>query len=183
MVRSLILFLHVASAMTIVAAFGVEGLALLQLRRARSIPDLRDALGNFRYVQWVGASGLIGTVVTGIYLASAYWRWQGAWMGTGFAALVVNAIIGATVTSRPVTVARRGAAEGTAMAAIDALRAKLALSFALRAAIVVGIVFLMTVKPATWPTSLLDVGAAAALGLLISLPLLRQPAPRSDGQR
>jgi hypothetical protein len=36
MLHLILLFLHVTSAMTIVAGFGIEGLVLLQLRAARS---------------------------------------------------------------------------------------------------------------------------------------------------
>jgi hypothetical protein len=81
MIHSLIVFAHVTSAMILVAAFGIEGLILLQLRQAQSLADARPVLKKFRYVPRAGGAGLGATVVTGIYLATAYWSWQGAWMG------------------------------------------------------------------------------------------------------
>ena len=45
-----ILFLHVASAMGIVASFGIESLVLVQLRAARSA-DARSVLASYRYAR------------------------------------------------------------------------------------------------------------------------------------
>ena len=98
-----IVFLHVASAMGIVGSFGIESLVLTQLRAARTATDARTVLSSYRYSQRAGAASLIVTVVTGIYLATAYWGWRGAWMGSGFLTLVAIAIIGATMTGRAVT--------------------------------------------------------------------------------
>ena len=67
-----IVFLHVASAMGIVASFGIESLVLTQLRAARTATDARTVVSSYRYSQRAGAASLIVTVVTGIYLATAY---------------------------------------------------------------------------------------------------------------
>ncbi len=53
-----IVFLHVASAMGIVASFGIESLVLTQLRAARTATDARTVLSSYRYSQRAGAASL-----------------------------------------------------------------------------------------------------------------------------
>ena len=177
MLHSLMLFAHVTSAMIIVAAFGIEGLVLLQLRHASGVDQARGVLQSFRYAQRTGGAGVGLTVVTGIYLASVYWGWRGAWMGTAFLTVVAIAVIGATTTGRSVAALLGASAEPGRAALLEQRRGVLVASFALRTALLAGIVFLMTVKPATWQVSVSTVVAAGAIGLLLGLPGLRQ-APR-----
>lgn len=166
MLHSVIVFLHVASAMGIVAAFGVEAAMLAQLRGAYSPAAARAALGLSRAVQRVGASSMIVALVTGIYLATAYWRWRGAWMGFGFLTLIAIAIVGAAMTWRRVQPIAR-AVSATPPIDVPRLWRGLAMSFAVRTALLAGIVFLMTVKPATPVAAVLVVIIAAALGIAI----------------
>src|SRR5690242_17724831 len=100
MTRLILLFLHVTSAMGIVAGFGIEGLVLVQLRAARSADEARGALANTRYVQRVAGSSLLGAIITGIYLATVYWSWRGAWMGVAFVTVVAIALVGGLMTGR-----------------------------------------------------------------------------------
>ena len=174
MVQSLILFVHVASAMGIVAALGIEGLVLLQLGRARSAREVQSALGSFRYVRRVGAAGLIATILSGSDLATVVWQWQGPWIGIAFILLVVNAIIGAVMTGRGAAALGRATATPAAEETLDAERSMgmLRASFALRVSLILGIVFLMTVKPAL-ELSLFAAAGAVALGLALGLPALR----------
>lgn len=172
MQRSLLLFLHVSAAMGIIAAFGVEGVMIVQLRHDAAAA--RTVLRNYRYAQRVGAASLILAVVTGVYLASAYWGWRGAWMGVGFLTLVAIAVIGATLTGVPVARAMRSGSESAPTPAYLGFPGKLALSFAIRIALFFGIVFLMTVKPAAPVPALLTILVAAVTGIVIGLPARRR---------
>ncbi|HEY2026097.1 MAG TPA: hypothetical protein VGG78_03755 [Gemmatimonadaceae bacterium] len=171
MLQPLILFVHVAAAMGIVAGLGIEGLVLLQLGRARVAEELRAALDSFRYVQRVGAASLIATVVSGIYLATVFWHWQGPWIGTAFMLLVVIAVIGASMTGRGIAALGRAAAAPSVVLRLDVERSKplLQASFTMRLSLVLGIVFLMTVKP-DLKLSLLVAAVATAAGLVLGLP-------------
>lgn len=173
MQRSLILFLHVSSAMGIVAAFGIEGLILLQLPRA----DARTVLTNYRYAQRLGAASLIIAILTGAYLATVYWGWRGAWMGVGFLTVIAIAAVGAILTGVPVTRAMRTAGDGARNGADLGLSGKLAMSFAIRTALFCGLVFVMTVKPQSGLPALLPVFLAAAIGIVIGLPARRRRSP------
>jgi hypothetical protein len=169
-----IVFLHVASAMGIVASFGIESLVLTQLRAARTATDARTVLSSYRYSQRAGAASLIVTVVTGIYLATAYWGWRGAWMGIGFLTLVAIAIIGATMTGRAVTRLLRVDSVDAGAALPSAFVARLRMSFLIRMSLFVGIVFLMTVKPVAPVPALSVISVAALLGVLFGLPAMRR---------
>jgi len=177
MQRLVIVFLHVSSAMGIVAGFGIEGLVLLQLHRARGGAEARVVLSSYRYVQRVGATSLIAAIVTGVFLATVYWGWRGAWMGVGFLTLVAIAVVGATMTARPMTRAlRANSTNSNQVSEIARLPGSLTMSFSIRLALFAGIVFLMTVKPVTGIPALLTVAIAAALGLAIGFPARRQGA-------
>lgn len=179
MLRLVLLFLHVTSAMGIVAGFGIEALMLLQLRAARTPGAARVALVNSRYVQRVTGVSLLAALVTGIYLATAYWQWQGAWMGVAFLAIILVALVGGLMTGRPTSRVLRSESDALGSAELEAVQGRLSLSYAIRLGLFLGIVFLMTTKPAAGPTALLVVAIAAALGFLVGLPTRRVRRPIS----
>jgi hypothetical protein len=165
MAHSLLLFLHVASAMSIVAAFGIEMLQLMQLRASRTLADAQAALGGWRYVQRTGGIGLLVTVLTGVSLATIYWGWRGAWMGVAFLTVVAIAIVGATLTGRPIARFQREAAVSPGTSSASALHPRLSLSYMIRTALFVGIIYLMTTKPANGAVALLVIAIAAVAGV------------------
>jgi len=184
MLRLLLLFLHVSGAMTIVAAFGIEGVALALLRRADSPADARGSLASYRFVQPVAGVGMITTLLSGLYLAGAYWGWRGPWFGVALLMIVAMAIIGGVMTGRRVAPLARALSNPAdaprAFAELDPVRTRLVASFALRAFLLLGIVFLMTVKPGAG----LSVGAAlvaAVLGLVF--PRLRRDVREVDARQ
>lgn len=173
MIRLVLLFLHVTAAMGIVAGLGIEGLALVQLRAARTGDEARRALTNSRYVQRVAGSSFVVTIVTGVYLATAYWSWRGAWMGVALLAIVAMALVGAFMTGRPMLRAMRVANDALGATEITALQARLSLSYTIRLGLFLGIVFLMTTKPASGPAAVGAVLVTGALGLLAGRPVRR----------
>src|SRR5262245_60998931 len=173
MLHAFLLFLHVTSAMGIVGGLGIEGLALLQLRAARTSEETRRALMNSRYVQRVAGTSLLATIVTGVYLATAYWRWQGAWMGVAFVTIALMALVGALMTGRVTLRAMRAPGEALAPATIAALQARLSASYFIRLGLFLGIVFLMTTKPQSGPPAIVAVLGAGTLGFLAGLPARR----------
>lgn len=164
MIRLFLLFLHVASAMGIVAGLAIEGLGMVQLRAACTSEEARKALTIMRYVQRVAGPSFVATLVTGLYLATAYWGWRGAWMGVAMLAIVAMALVGGFMTVRATTSAMRGPSDALDAGAISALQARLGMSYTIRLGLFVGIVFLMTIKPASGPIALGAVLVGGALG-------------------
>jgi hypothetical protein len=173
MTHLLLLFLHVTAAMGIVAGLGIEGFALVQLRAARSIAEARVALGSTRYVQRVMGVSLLAAILTGIYLATAYWGWRGAWMGMALLAILAMGLVGGFMTGRPTMHVMRPSGDALGAAEIAALQGRLSLSYVIRLGLFLGIVFLMTTKPTSGLVALLVVVIAAAVGVLAGLPARR----------
>lgn len=147
MLRYNLLFIHVISAMGVFTALGIEVLALAQLRRAADGATAGAALAGFRSSQRIGGPSMLVLLLTGLRLASAYWHWQGAWIGLGLAGLVSIGVVGGLMTSRRVNRLQKSLGEGEpgtlVLEALPALRR----SFVIRAVLVTGVVYLMTVKP------------------------------------
>lgn len=177
MLHLVLLFLHVTSAMVIVAGFGIEGFLLQQLRAARGTADARVALGNSRYVQLVTGIGLGAALVTGIYLAAVYWHWRGAWMGMAFLSILLLAVVGGIMTGRPTARLLRSGAEALGDTDLPSVQRVIGMSYMIRVGLFLGIVFLMTTKPVSGPSALLVVLVSGALGFLAGLPTVgRRPA-------
>lgn len=177
MLYPLLVFLHVTSAMGIVAGLGIEGLALLQLRAAHTGEEARQALTSSRYVQRVAGTSLLAAVVTGMYLATAYYSWRGAWMGVAFMTIVAMALVGGLMTGRTTLRAMRAPNDALGPSAIAALQARLSLSYVIRLGLFLGIVFLMTTKPQSGPTALAAVVIAGIAGVLAGRPVRRVRGP------
>lgn len=147
MLRSITLFIHIVSALTLFAALGAEWLALIQLGRAQEGATARAALAGFRLGQHLTGPGMLLLLLSGLRLATAYWHWQGPWIRLGLAGLVVIGLIGGLMTGRRVRrLQQRLSGEGPGTPWSGELTV-LRTSFALRTALLVGVVYLMTVKP------------------------------------
>jgi hypothetical protein len=173
MLHLVMLFLHVTSAMGIVAGLGIEGYGIGQLRAARTVGEVRLALTGSRLVQRVAGLSLLAAIVTGIFLATVYWGWHGAWMGMAILTIVLMALVGGFMTGRPTLRVLRATGDALGPAEIAALQGRLTMSYLIRLGLFLGIVFLMTTKPVAGPTALLVIVIAGAAGAIAGLPARR----------
>jgi hypothetical protein len=166
----LVLFLHILGAFGLTAAITLEAIGLRGLRRAVRTDDALMWLGISRGLVLRLAPASLGLIlITGLYMTATAWGPKG-WILVALASLVLLAVIGALGTG--IRMARVGPALGRASAGplSDDLRRALRdpillMSLRTRLAIVLGVVFLMTVKPSA-VASLLVIALAAAIGLL-----------------
>src|ERR1700730_766217 len=168
MLRPVLVFIHVSSAMGIFGALAIECAALLQLRRAVEPSDALRALNSYGLVRIVAIPSLLLTIASGIYLTVTVWGWEAAWIQVGFSSMLVMAVIGAVATGVKVTRLQKNPADYRRDAILWA-------SLISRVFIVLGIIFLMTVKPPL-QMSLIAMAIAVVAGLVASFPLLRVPA-------
>ena len=173
MVRSLLVFIHVSSAMGVVGVLAIEGVFLLQLRRAVNPSQVLIALNAFHVIPRVAIPSLLVTILSGTYLTATVWGWRAAWIDVAFASLIANAVIGAT------TIGPRIARAGKMLNADDRRDPMLWVSFIIRTFILVGIVFLMTVKPPL-EAALIAMATAGGAGLLAALPFLTRRASQDS---
>jgi hypothetical protein len=169
MVRLVLVFIHVSSTMGVFAALAIEGVFLLQLHRAADSAQLSMALHIFRVVPRVAIPSFLVAILSGMYLTATVWGWRAAWIDVAVASLIVNAVIGAATMGPRVTRLETGV---TADGRRDPI---LWASFIMRTFILIGIVFLMTLKTPL-EASLIAMTTAMLVGLVAGLPLLTRRA-------
>lgn len=164
-------FLHVVGALGLTAAFGVEAVGLVGLRRARGADEALLWLRSRRWVLLIGPASIGLVLATGIYLTVAEWG-ADAWILVSLASLVALASIGGVLTGVPMarlTPAVERASGPLPQELRRGLQSPLlTVSIMTRIAITVGIVFLMVQKP-TLLTSLLTIVLAAGIGATAGL--------------
>lgn len=129
------------------AALGIEALALAHLRRAAGGRLARAALSDFRSALRLGGPSMLLLIVSGVWLATAYWHWQGAWMRMGLRGLVAVGAIGGLMTGRAVRRLSPDLNEPRFDAVLREVDPSLRRSFLIRTALLAAVVYLMTVKP------------------------------------
>jgi hypothetical protein len=166
------LFLHVVGALGLFAAVSLEWTILLHLRRATTAEQAREWLMVIAGLRRVYPAAFVLILLSGFYMTATAWGGT-AWIGVALAVLLLLALVGATLTGvRMPAIGRAVAAETGPLSPSlrDRLRDPLLwTSVQTRAALLLGIVFLMTVKP-DLGGALLTTGVAAVLGLASALP-------------
>jgi hypothetical protein len=168
---SIALFLHIVGALGLFVALGLEWTGLRQLRHATTAEQAREWLGVAGLVRRVGPASLVAILLPGLYMTATTWGGQ-AWIGIGLAAMLLLGALGALNGRRLAAIGHAAATECGDLSPVLRQRLRdplLWTSVQTRAAIGVGIVFLMTVKP-DLGGSLLTIGAAVVLGLASTLP-------------
>lgn len=173
-------FLHVLAAVGVFVGFGLEWTGLRQLQRSTTLEQVRTWLPVVRGSGRISMPSMIVVLLSGIYMARIAWR-GAPWIGVTLGALVLIIAIGVVIT-RPRMRAIAEAMGGESARSASALRdPMLMLSLDVRAALTVGILFLMTVKPEL-RQSLLAIASAAIVGVLAAVPLMRtQRRARLEG--
>jgi hypothetical protein len=163
------LFLHIVGAFGLIAAVTLEAIGLRGLRRATQAEEARLWLGISRRLVIRLAPASLGTILlTGLYMTAVAWGPKG-WILAAFASLIVLAVVGAFGTG--LRMARlEPALSGVQDELSDDVRRRLQdpvllTSLRVRLAIVLGVAFLMTIKPALI-TAILVIVLAAAIGWL-----------------
>src|SRR5213593_2186165 len=160
---ALAVFLHIVGALGLFAALGLEWAGLLNLRRAGSAGQAQEWARLLASVRKVAGPAVLTILVTGIYLMATRWGGQG-WIGVGFGGLVLIALLGATLTGRRTGAIVRAATSDPASLGDRVRDPVLIVSAWLRTALALGVVFIMTTKPAA-------AGAVTALGVAVVLGL------------
>lgn len=164
----LALFLHILGGFGLIAALAIEAISLPGLRRAQRAEDARPWLTAMRVNRTVGPVSVVLILITGLYMTATSWGPQG-WILVALGSLVVIAILGAVLTGT--RIARIGPHVFTAGGALSAELVAmlhdpaLLVSARVRAGLIVGVLFLMTVKP-TFVASLIVAVVTGGLGLL-----------------
>jgi hypothetical protein len=163
-VYSLAVFLHIVGALGLFASIGLEQVSLVNLRDAHSNAQAREWLALLGGLRRVDAPSGIVILATGFYMVATRWGHQ-AWIGLALLGMVLMAFMSIAGTDRRANAIKQSVpiADGPISAALrerltdPVLRS----SASFRAAIGLGIVFNMSVKPPT-------VGALAVMGVALA---------------
>ncbi|MBX5484668.1 MAG: hypothetical protein IRZ16_22830 [Myxococcaceae bacterium] len=169
---SVVVFLHVVSATGLVAALALEGVTLARLGTAPTVEVARDRAGGFAAMPWVGIPSMVLILLTGGYLATT-WGWKPEWIRIAIPALLMFPLLGGTLTRKGITAIQQTlAAPRESNAGPGKLGSlQLWLSWGIRVGTLVGVVFLMEVKPAL-AVAVTAMAIAVAMGAALAfLPL------------
>jgi hypothetical protein len=184
-IYTIVLFLHVSGAIGYFIGTGTWLFGFSALRRAQRVEQVRAL------VQLVGRSGpLLGIsvlliLVTGLYMALTAWGLQTGWIAIALISLVLIAPLGTALIEprrRAIDRLAREAPDGPLPESLEQRTHDSVLLIALQtvAALLLGIVFLMTTKPSL-VGSLIVMAVALALGLASGALVSR--AARTQVQR
>jgi hypothetical protein len=176
---SLALFFHFLGLAMLVVGYGLEWIVSAFLRGATTTDQVRAWLRVYRTSPPVSGFGLLVLILSGAYMAQLSGAMKDGWMSASMLAIVLALGIGFVLILPRVRAIRGALPEGSAALPANAtalLRAPgLPTLIRVRATLALGIVFLMTVKPSTFVSSLLALGAAIVLGLLASTATFSKP--------
>jgi hypothetical protein len=171
---SIALFFHFVGLAMLFIGYGLEWIVSAFLQGASTTDQVRAWLRVYRMSLPVSGPGLLVLILSGGYLAQFSGAMKTGWLSTSLLAIVLALGIGFVLILPRVRAIRGALPEGSAVLPANAtaiLRAPgLSTLIRVRAMLALGIVYLMTVKPATLATSLLALGVAIVLGLLASAP-------------
>jgi hypothetical protein len=171
----LILFVHVAADIAIFVGLGVQLFCLFGLRRAQTVEQARALVPLIRFSDPLGIGGGLLVIASGLYLALTVWDLRQGWIATSLGALLLGLppLIGAVIEPRTRAIVKhtQQAAAGPLPADLLARLHDPLLMTALQtaAALVLGIVFLMTNKPPL-AASVTAIVVFVVLGLASGLP-------------
>lgn len=171
---TLVLFVHIASDITLFTAIGAQVLTLHLLRQANSVAQVRILLGMMPLSNRIGVGGALLTIGSGLYLSFSVWGLPD-WILVALASLILflPPLVAGIIEPRTHALVKQvyKVPEGPLPPSLHAQIRDPLLRTALYTdlAVVLGIVFLMTTKPPL-PASIATMVVALLLGLSSALP-------------
>jgi hypothetical protein len=172
---SIALFLHIVGALGFFVALGLETFNLQQLQRLTSVEELRGWFAVTR--GWRGLAGIsmLVILIAGVYMTFAAWRGASDWVAVAFLAMIVQGAIAGILTAPRMRALQKASSDqqGELSAELDALRYHplLWVSMMARVGAGLGIIFLMSVKPALMG-SLIVIAVSIVVGLAVGMMLM-----------
>jgi hypothetical protein len=163
---SFVLFAHITGVLAMFACLSLEVLSLSRLRRASTLSEIQLWIEPVPRLSRIALGSLLIILLTGVFLAIQMSGFGLGWLRVTVAAFLLMAPLGAASGRRIRNVQRLSANSKMMQSEIlDLLRHPfLKVSLAMRIAVFLGIVLLMTAKPGL-PESLAIAGGSVVLGL------------------
>jgi hypothetical protein len=181
---SFVLFAHITAALAMFACLSLEVLSLFRLRGASTLSEVQLWIEPVPSLSRIALASLLVILLTGVYLTIQMSGFGLAWLKVTIAAFLLMAPLGA-VTGRRIRHIRRLSANSkmNQREILNLLRHPLLkISLAIRIAVFLGIVLLMTAKPGL-PESLAIAGGSVVLGLASAFLITSGRSTRSAPRR
>lgn len=149
----LVLFVHVTADIAIFIGLGVQLFCLAVLRRAQTVEQARALVQLIRLSDPLGIGGGLLVIASGLYMALTVWDLRQGWIATALGSLILllPPLIGGVIEPRTRAIVKQTESAPAGPLPSDLRRRLhdplLATALQTSAAVVLGIVFLMTNKP------------------------------------
>jgi hypothetical protein len=179
-----VLFLHVVGAIGFFMPLGVWLFGLLALRRVGKVEQVRALCRAIFMADPLAVGGILLLAAAGLYMALTTWGITTDWIAVAAVSFILMAPIGPLLVEprlHAIEAAARKAPDGLVSPELARQIRDPFLGTALQTlvALLLGIVFLMTVKP-TFPAALVAMLVALAAGLASGVPLWFARAPAKN---
>lgn len=166
MLYLIILFIHVTGAILLFAALGIEWLTFVKFRNADTFEAAAGWLKSFPVIPRLYMISMITILASGIYMMVVVWK-DAAWIIAAFFSMILLAVLGARLTGKKMESIGKEIMSGKGELSPD-VKGKMkdsALwnSIQTRSAVALGIIYLMTVKPAL-TASIITILVAVIIG-------------------
>lgn len=174
---TLALFVHLVGAIVGVGGVCAWLFALVGVRAARSVDQVRALLALYALAGNVALGGVLLIVIGGLYMALSTTLWQSGWLIVATVCFVLILSAGGAFLGRRIQALTKAASEAPAGAVPASLVGRIQdpvtrVALHIYIAVLFGIVYLMAIKPAlVW--AIVVILIAAALGVLSGVPLMR----------
>jgi hypothetical protein len=162
------------------AALALEWLCIINMRKADSMERIRESVFNYSKLGKIGDIAAMLILVPGIYMMVAVWH-DATWGIFGLLDLILIGAIGGMTTGRKMKEMSKILKTENEHPQLGELAKSnsLWLSIGIRTAILLGVIFLMTVKPG-FAGSIITIVLSIILGVL---PLRMRPFPAAQKAR
>ncbi len=169
---TVLLFVHVVGVLGYAAGTILSVLGLPALKRAQRVEQARSILALLERVGPLSGISLLFIIATGLYMAATAWGWQTGWIDVTLGTIVLLLARGALMGTRrhAITLLIQEMPDGPLPGPVTQriYDPWIGLGTYELVTLLLGVVFLMTVKPGLG-VSLLVIGVALVLGLGFSL--------------
>jgi len=168
-IYTIVLFLHIISAIGVCIGISVVLLGVALLRRAQRVEQVRTILAFATTAFPIAGVSMLLLLAAGFYLALSAWSLRTSWIAVTLVSLLLMIALGAGVIGprmRAIVMATREASEGLLPSQLSARihEPVLVTVLLIQALMLLGIVFLMTTKPEL-VRSIIVMGVALVVGL------------------
>ncbi len=168
-IYTIVLFLHIISAIGVCIGISVVLLGVALLRRAQRVEQVRTILAFATTAFPIAGVSMLLLLAAGFYLALSAWSLRTSWIAVTLVSLLLMIALGAGLIGprmRAIVMATREASEGLLPSQLSARIHEPVLFTVLliQALMLLGIVFLMTTKPEL-VRSIIVMGVALVVGL------------------